>query len=311
MLGFRTYEVSDFEEYLAYLQEANLDNPDFIPVDRPDAMAHLLLKAPAYQEGGHFLGLEGGQIVADAVAMDRLITGQRFGIIQWNALPDYRDAATFDGLLERSLAFLAGKASEIRLLLRPELAGARDAVVGRGFSSIGGLERLSSSAARTRSPRSVRAMQMEDLEAVSALLTRAIEDEPLFTLLPIEGPFGMAIRREPASGAYFVAERDDRPVGAVGVGIRSQGGIVDFLAVDPDYRRAGVGSSLLATGLFWMSQRGCPRAFAVADPANEATAEFYRRFGFAPLVPDWRVVYGGPTRAGTADESAGAAPGRV
>ena len=309
MLVFRTYEVSDIAEYLAYLQEANHDNPDFVSVDQPDALAHLLVKAPAYRRLGHFLGVEGDRIVADAVAMARRIGGHAVGFVQWNALPDHRDAETFDGLLARCLAYLSGKASEARLILRPEHAAAGDIVAGRGFARVGSVARLVSSAARARSTRPVRALQMEDVEAVSAILSRAIEDEPLFTLVPIEGPFGMAVRREPASGAYFVAERDDRPVGAVGVGIRGEVGILDFLVVDPDYRRAGVGSSLLATGLFWMSQRGCARAFAVADPANDPAAELYRRFGFSPEEPEWRVVYERATEAGATGPSPDATPG--
>ena len=311
VVTWRTYEPSDFDDYVAYLGEANRDTPDFAPIEGPAAMERVLLQAPSYRRNGHFLALDGGRIVADAVAMDRPRRGGRLGFVQWNALAGQGDEATFDGLLGRCLAYLSGKVTEVRLLLRPEHAAARGVLTARGLAPTGSLSRFAGSATRTRSGRAVRAMRLEDVETVAAILTRAYEDDPLFSLVAIEGPFGMAILRDAASGACFVAERDDRPVGVVGIGARGDVGFVDFLAVDPDYRRTGIGSSLLSTALFWMSQRGCARGLAVADPANEAAAEFYRRFGFAATEPEHRVVYGTPPREGAPADSTEAGLGRV
>lgn len=57
-------------------------------------------------------------------------------------------------------------------------------------------------------------------------------------------------------------------------------GFIQRLAVAPDYRRAGVGGTLLADGLAWLHTRGAEKVLVNTQPENEAALALYDRFGF-------------------------------
>lgn len=288
---FRTYETDDIDAYLAYFAEATEGMLDAVPVEGPEALERVILKAPSYRRAGHLLAIEGDQIVADAVALQRTVGDETVGHIAWNAIPEFRDAAIFDELLALGMAYLGPSVKDVRVLLRREHAAARKALGEKGFTSIGVLSRLSGPTSRSRSGRAVRTLRPEDMEGAGSLLSTAQAENRAFPLLAMEGPFGTSVLRDASAGVYFAADRDDRAVGFIGVGARETVGVVDFLVVEQDYRRGGVGSSLLSTALFWLSNQGCSRAVALADPRDEAATGFFRRFSFELAELDYRTLY--------------------
>lgn len=63
-------------------------------------------------------------------------------------------------------------------------------------------------------------------------------------------------------------------------GRSDQTGFIQRLAVDPDARRIGVGSSLIADGLSWLYSKGARSALVNTQPDNEAALSLYEQFGF-------------------------------
>ncbi len=289
--SFRTYETEDIDAYIGYYAEATEGMLDVVPAESPDALERVLLKASAYRRNGHFLALEGAHIVADAVALTRTIRGRAVGLVTWNAVPDYRTVETFQALLGRCVTYLSQTTMDVRVLLRREHLAARRTLVDHGFTMAGFLARLSGPTSRSRSGRAVRTLRPDEAPTAANLLNRWQEENPVFSLLAIDGPFGTSLLRDASSGAAFAADRDDRAVGFIGVGVHETAGLVDFLAVEPDYRRSGVGSSLLSTGLFWLSQRDCGRAVTLVDPKDEAATEFFKRFSFEMADPEYRTEF--------------------
>ncbi|MDP6481907.1 MAG: GNAT family N-acetyltransferase [Acidimicrobiales bacterium] len=57
-------------------------------------------------------------------------------------------------------------------------------------------------------------------------------------------------------------------------------GFIQRLAVAPDYRRAGIGGTLLTDGLAWLDTRGAENVLVNTQPENEAALALYDRFGF-------------------------------
>lgn len=78
----------------------------------------------------------------------------------------------------------------------------------------------------------------------------------------------------------MVAELDGSLVGAVMVGYDGHRGAINYLAVDPDCRRRGVGRSLMAAAERWLTDRGCPKINLDVRTGNRDVLGFYRRLGY-------------------------------
>ena len=85
-----------------------------------------------------------------------------------------------------------------------------------------------------------------------------------------------------------VAERDGRVVGYAYaamegkdfMALRGPAGVVYDLVVDPDHRRAGVGTSLLEAALTGLAELGAPRALLFTAEKNEAGQAMFAHAGF-------------------------------
>lgn len=86
----------------------------------------------------------------------------------------------------------------------------------------------------------------------------------------------------PPRGRFWVASVGGRLVGYAGVERSVLGGEADLinLAVDPAYRRRGLGRRLLTTALAWCRQQGVPLLWLRVRAGNRAARAFYRRCGF-------------------------------
>ena len=101
--------------------------------------------------------------------------------------------------------------------------------------------------------------------------------------------------RNVRDGAVLVAEKEGRLVGFVLVSrarfmldtSRNTGAITDIY-VEPDERRTGIGSRLLATGLEWLKARGYVRVLLNVSTGNPAR-RLYEKAGFRPFSESMEI----------------------
>jgi putative acetyltransferase len=123
----------------------------------------------------------------------------------------------------------------------------------------------------------VRAMDVEDLEALLPVVGAAFAHEPFVV------PLQRALAARPDNHGY-VAEHDGRIVGHVGLTrcwIDTEPRLVEALvlsplSVAPEVQRRGVGAALLRAAITGAEERSAPAVFLEGDPA------YYSRQGWRP-----------------------------
>ena len=86
----------------------------------------------------------------------------------------------------------------------------------------------------------------------------------------------------------FVAVADDRPVGFAAVALNAfheRMGVVDIIAVDPEYQRRGIATQLMDRSIDHMRERGMDIAAVGTggDPGHAPARALYETFGFTAL----------------------------
>lgn len=112
----------------------------------------------------------------------------------------------------------------------------------------------------------LRAARAEDLEAVRALAGRAE--------LPVEG------LGDQFPAGYVVAERGEMIVGAAGLEVHGDAGVLRSVVVAPSERGTGLGIALTANRLVAARERGLDAVYLLTTTA----ADYYERFGFRPFA---------------------------
>ena len=69
-------------------------------------------------------------------------------------------------------------------------------------------------------------------------------------------------------------------VGSVMVGYDGHRGWINYLAVDPDHRKQGLGRALMAEAELRLLREGCPKINLQVRANNPEAVAFYRRLGF-------------------------------
>jgi [ribosomal protein S18]-alanine N-acetyltransferase len=133
-------------------------------------------------------------------------------------------------------------------------------------------------------PLGVERITTHDVPAVCALYKKVWETEPTGGL-PAElvktwqpGPLEFTSRMEGVT--YFAARRNGHVVGIVGCEIKDGSCHLVHLAVDPDARRQGVASALLATAVDWARRANVTEVWVDALARFPAAAELFQRLGF-------------------------------
>ncbi|HEX7631532.1 MAG TPA: GNAT family acetyltransferase [Lacunisphaera sp.] len=80
---------------------------------------------------------------------------------------------------------------------------------------------------------------------------------------------------------FLVAESGGQIVGAVMAGYEGHRGWINYLAVDPQQRRAGLGRALMAEAERVLRAAGCPKINLQVRPENKDVIAFYEAIGFA------------------------------
>ncbi|HUI88692.1 MAG TPA: ribosomal protein S18-alanine N-acetyltransferase [Anaerolineales bacterium] len=123
----------------------------------------------------------------------------------------------------------------------------------------------------------IRKMTVDDVPAAAQL------DRISFSMPWPEHAFYYEVKDNPAARC-FVAEADDRHV----IGMVVSWIILDelhiaTLAVDPEYRRQGIGERILTKALQDGQAAGTQYALLEVRAGNVAAQNLYRKFGFKPV----------------------------
>jgi ribosomal protein S18 acetylase RimI-like enzyme len=63
-------------------------------------------------------------------------------------------------------------------------------------------------------------------------------------------------------------------------GYEGHRGWINYLAVDPEHRRKGIGRTMMAAVEEKLSRMGCPKINLQVRETNSAVIEFYQRLGY-------------------------------
>jgi ribosomal protein S18 acetylase RimI-like enzyme len=80
---------------------------------------------------------------------------------------------------------------------------------------------------------------------------------------------------------FLVGETDGRIVAAVMAGYEGHRGWINYLAVDPAHRRAGLGRVMMTEAERLLRAAGCPKINLQVRTSNKDVIAFYQRIGFA------------------------------
>ncbi len=119
----------------------------------------------------------------------------------------------------------------------------------------------------------IRKMTMNDLEQVVAI------DQASFSLPWPPRSFQFELTDNPAARCW-VAERDGKIVAMIVSWLILDELHIATIATHPDFRKQGIGKTLLNHVLKSAREEGAARAFLEVRASNRAAIEMYKRFGF-------------------------------
>lgn len=80
---------------------------------------------------------------------------------------------------------------------------------------------------------------------------------------------------------FLVGELDGRIVAGVMAGYEGHRGWINYLAVAPTHRRAGLGRAMMTEAERLLRAAGCPKINLQVRTENTGVIEFYQQIGFA------------------------------
>lgn len=85
---------------------------------------------------------------------------------------------------------------------------------------------------------------------------------------------------------FLVAESDGKLVGTVIGGYDGRRGMIYHLAVDADFRKHGIGESLIAEVERRLQDKGCLKCYLLVTAENTNAIRFYERLGWRDMKED-------------------------
>jgi len=121
----------------------------------------------------------------------------------------------------------------------------------------------------------IRKYRQTDRNALIDLWSSVFADDP-----PHNDPARVIDAKLAIDDLLFVAEDNDRIVGACLAGYDGHRGWLYAVAVASDYRRRGLGAMLVRHALRALQEVGCIKVNLQIRAGNEPVAAFYRSLGF-------------------------------
>lgn len=120
----------------------------------------------------------------------------------------------------------------------------------------------------------------QDLEAVLSLWRRS---GPGVQLSRSDRADELRKKLERDPDLFLVAEEAGRIIGAVLGGFDGRRGLIYHLSVEPQRRRAGIGSALMAELEQRLRRKGCLKAYLLVTRDNQDALSFYREIGWEDM----------------------------
>lgn len=122
----------------------------------------------------------------------------------------------------------------------------------------------------------IRKFQEKDRDSLISLWKRVFPDDP-----PHNEPSQVISAKLKVDDLIFVSEQGSQIIGACMAGYDGHRGWLYAVAVLPEHRRNGTGSSLVTTALEELKRLGCKKVNLQIRSTNTAVASFYKALGFA------------------------------
>jgi ribosomal protein S18 acetylase RimI-like enzyme len=90
----------------------------------------------------------------------------------------------------------------------------------------------------------------------------------------------IALKVDHSPNLFLVAEEDGRVIGTVMAGYEGHRGWINYLAVDPDRQRRGLGRALMDAAEARLAELGCPKINLQIRTSNPAALGFYAAIGY-------------------------------
>ncbi|TFG67136.1 MAG: GNAT family N-acetyltransferase [Anaerolineales bacterium] len=126
-------------------------------------------------------------------------------------------------------------------------------------------------------PLIIRIMRIEDYESITTLWLSV----PGVGLSAADSMENIARYLERNPGLSFIACGADRLVGAVLCGHDGRRGYIHHLAVDPSYRRQGIGKALVTMCLQALQAEGIDKCHLFVFTKNQNAKTFWKEIGWA------------------------------
>ena len=122
----------------------------------------------------------------------------------------------------------------------------------------------------------IRPYSESDEQEVAALWREAFPDASAWNLPEQDIRYKLAVQRD----LFVVAIEDSKVVGTTMGGYDGHRGWIYYVAVDPAWRKRGVGSALMRDVERRLREIGCPKANLQVRPGDLETTAFYERLGY-------------------------------
>ena len=122
----------------------------------------------------------------------------------------------------------------------------------------------------------IRKYKPQDRAKLIELWQQVFPDDP-----PHNEPSSVLDAKLAVDDLIFVAESDDEIIGACMAGYDGHRGWLYAVAVNPEYRRDGLGKQLVAATIEAMQELGCIKVNLQIRADNTAVVEFYKSLGFS------------------------------
>jgi ribosomal protein S18 acetylase RimI-like enzyme len=122
----------------------------------------------------------------------------------------------------------------------------------------------------------IRKYRSSDHDALITLWATVFPDDP-----PHNEPSAVLAAKLEIDDLVFIAETNDRLIGACMAGYDGHRGWLYAVAVLPEHRRDGTGASLVETTVEALKSKGCIKVNLQIRAGNEAVMSFYKSLGFS------------------------------
>lgn len=300
-IEIRNFQTRDLKGFTALYNASEAKDPDFRKLTAEE-ISRYILEHPSYDPNGHFLAVEGDEIVCSGngiFAPEHLnITGP-VGRFRLHILPDYLGKNIEKKVFTKIVDYLKDRGVKlIRTSVDTGYESKAKLLERLGFSKSEyqnyGMELDPSDVRLSSIPQGycIRIARMpEGIETMVRVFNEAFSTRKKYPSISIERfKRSWVIDNEENHSGFFLAERetDKKVVGIVlsGInrkfneehGVRRGGSYA--LAVIPSERRKGLGTALTLKSIAWIGKKGMDAAYVSVNAGNRDAVRIYKALGY-------------------------------